>query len=195
MRVTMNAPPPRIARGTGAALRASAVLALLALGPALPAPALAAEGGPAANTPVPAGTGGAAPSTVTAQTTTSPPASGGTVAGTATAPTGTTVPTATAPAATTPATPVLPANTSSRPSGLPAHSAHPRQASSGTSTTAIVLGVVGALIVLGCVLWALSRMTSFEPRWTLSLRHSLAEAGHRMSSTWAEFTDWLRLGR
>ena len=33
-----------------------------------------------------------------------------------------------------------------------------------------------------------------EPRWWLSFQHTTAEAGYRASSTWAEFTDWARLG-
>jgi hypothetical protein len=28
----------------------------------------------------------------------------------------------------------------------------------------------------------------------LSLRHAMAEAGFRASATWAEFSDWVRLG-
>ena len=46
---------------------------------------------------------------------------------------------------------------------------------------------------LKCAL-ALARRRAYEPRWWLSLRHALAEAGFRASATWAEFTDWLRLG-
>jgi hypothetical protein len=46
-----------------------------------------------------------------------------------------------------------------------------------------------------CAAWALARVAAYEPRWTLSLRHSLAEAGHRASATWAELGDWIRLGR
>jgi len=53
---------------------------------------------------------------------------------------------------------------------------------------------VAALLALGCGLWAVSRRRVLEPRWLLSLRHSMAEAGFRASATWAEFTDWLHLG-
>ncbi|HEV3046155.1 MAG TPA: hypothetical protein VGY13_02225 [Solirubrobacteraceae bacterium] len=60
---------------------------------------------------------------------------------------------------------------------------------------AIAAAAVAALIALACLLWGLARWLAFEPRWTLSLRHSLAEAGFRLSATWAEFGDWLRLGR
>jgi hypothetical protein len=71
---------------------------------------------------------------------------------------------------------------------------HPHQATH-TSGEAIALAVIGALVVLGCLVWALSRALTFEPRWLLALRHASAEAGFRASATWAEFSDWARLGR
>jgi hypothetical protein len=67
--------------------------------------------------------------------------------------------------------------------------------STGISTAAIVAAAAAAFVALCCLLWAIARMNAFEPRWTLSLRHALAEAGFRASATWAEFTDWARLGR
>jgi len=63
------------------------------------------------------------------------------------------------------------------------------------SGEAIALAVIGALVVLACLIWGVSRLLTFEPRWLLSLRHAGAEAGFRASATWAEFSDWLRLGR
>ena len=65
----------------------------------------------------------------------------------------------------------------------------------GVSTVAIVIAAAAALLVLGCAAWALARRRALEPQWTLSLRHSIIEAGVHASATWAEFTDWLRLGR
>jgi hypothetical protein len=59
---------------------------------------------------------------------------------------------------------------------------------------AIVIAVLAALLALVCAAWAIARRRAYEPRWWLSLRHALAEAGFRASATWAEFTDWLRLG-
>jgi len=70
-----------------------------------------------------------------------------------------------------------------------------RGSSGGISDAAIALAAAGALVALFALAWALARMTGYEPRWTLSLRHSLAEAGHRTSATWAELGDWVRLGR
>jgi hypothetical protein len=72
--------------------------------------------------------------------------------------------------------------------------AHTHQATH-VSGAAIAIGAVGALVVLACLVWALARVLSFEPRWTLSMRHAIAEAGFRASATWSEFSDWARLGR
>jgi hypothetical protein len=63
------------------------------------------------------------------------------------------------------------------------------------STGAIVIAVLAALLVVGCLAWAVARRRAFEPQWTLSFRAAMAEAGFHASATWAEFTDWLRLGR
>jgi hypothetical protein len=63
------------------------------------------------------------------------------------------------------------------------------------SHEAIALAAAGALVVLACLVWALARVVALEPRWTLSARHAIAEAGFRASATWAEFSDWVRLGR
>jgi hypothetical protein len=73
--------------------------------------------------------------------------------------------------------------------------AHAHGTSKHSSTLAIVVGVLGALLLLACGAWALARRRGVEPHWWLSLRHSVAEAGYRVSGTWAEFTDWARLGR
>jgi hypothetical protein len=67
---------------------------------------------------------------------------------------------------------------------------------SGTlSTEAVVLAVIAALLLLACAAWAFARSRAYEPHWLLSLRHAMAEAGYRTSATWAEFSDWSRLGR
>ena len=65
----------------------------------------------------------------------------------------------------------------------------------GLSSTGIALVAIGVVAVLGCIAWGLSRALTLEPRWTLSLRHAMAEASFRASATWAEFADWARLGR
>jgi hypothetical protein len=65
----------------------------------------------------------------------------------------------------------------------------------GLSAGAIAIAVLAVLILLGLAAWGISRRRAFEPQWLLALRHSMAEAGTHASATWAEFTDWFRLGR
>jgi hypothetical protein len=78
----------------------------------------------------------------------------------------------------------------------PALSTHTRPTHNSTtlSTGAIVIAVAAAVLLLACLGWALARRRAFEPHWLLSLRHAMAEAGFRASATWAEFSDWVRLG-
>jgi hypothetical protein len=63
------------------------------------------------------------------------------------------------------------------------------------STGAIVAVVVAALLIVVCLAWAAARWWAYEPRWQVSLRHSIAEASWRLSGAWEEFSDWARLGR
>jgi len=63
------------------------------------------------------------------------------------------------------------------------------------STEAVVLAAIAALLLLACAAWAFARSRAYEPHWLVSMRHAMAEAGFRTSATWAEFTDWARLGR
>ena len=79
-------------------------------------------------------------------------------------------------------------------SSTPARAHTRAKPSSKLSTAAIVVAIVAALLALGCAAWGLARRRAFEPHWLLSLRHAMAEAGFRMSATWAEFADWARLG-
>ncbi len=44
-------------------------------------------------------------------------------------------------------------------------------------------------------LWILSRWRGWDPRWMRRWRHSVAESGWRISLGWAEFRDFLHLGR
>ena len=59
----------------------------------------------------------------------------------------------------------------------------------------VALIVVAALLVMLLALWAFARWWAWEPHWLARWRHATAEAGWRASAAWAEFTDWLRLGR
>jgi hypothetical protein len=63
------------------------------------------------------------------------------------------------------------------------------------STGAILVAALAALVAIGCLIWAISRRRAFEPQWLLAFRHAMAEAGLHASETWAEFTDWFRMGR
>lgn len=73
----------------------------------------------------------------------------------------------------------------------------PRHAGKGSgklSSGAILAAVIAGLIALACIVWGIFRWSAVEPRWTLPLRHALAEAAFRTAGVWAEFTDWIRLG-
>ncbi len=63
------------------------------------------------------------------------------------------------------------------------------------STGAIVVAALAALLILLCLVWGAARWRAYEARWTVSLRHSLEEAGWHLAASWQEFSDWLRLGR
>jgi hypothetical protein len=119
---------------------------------------------------------------------------------------GTTPPTTTPPVTTPPATtqtaPVAPAATAPTPTtATPA----PATAQPGSAATApherdrtplvVALVALGALVLLALLLWGLARMRGWDPGWAARVRHGWGEAGFRTTSTWSEFTDWLRLGR
>lgn len=132
-------------------------------------------------------TGGVvAPGTTTTPTTSAP----------ATAAPPVTTPTETAPAApvtTTPApTTTAPAPAAAAPAPQPAGSTD-----DGSDTTPLLIALVAAsaLLLLALLLWGWARMRGWDPTWLARRRHAWGEAGFRTTSTWAEFTDWLRLGR
>jgi len=59
----------------------------------------------------------------------------------------------------------------------------------------LLLALLGGVLLLGLLAWAAVRWWAWEPRWLVRSRHASAEAGWRASAAWAEFTDWVRLGR
>jgi len=59
----------------------------------------------------------------------------------------------------------------------------------------LAIGVLAALLALGGLVFGAARWTGWEPAWADRARHASAEAGWRASSTWAEFTDFVRFGR
>jgi len=70
-----------------------------------------------------------------------------------------------------------------------------KQDTGGASSGVVMVAIAGALCLLLLALWGAARWWAFEPPWLLRWRHATAEAGWRASNAWAEFTDWLRLGR
>ena len=70
-----------------------------------------------------------------------------------------------------------------------------RSSDAGIPAPLVALAVIGALMALAALLYALARWWAWEPRWLVRWRHAGAEAGWRASGSWAEFMDWLRLGR
>jgi hypothetical protein len=125
-------------------------------------------------------------------------AGGAGAAPTTTAPPVTTPPVTTPPVATQTA-PVVPATTTPATTAAPATTAPaPTQPASGErdrTPLVIALIAVGALVLLALLLWGVARMRGWDPGWAARMRHGWGEAGFRTTSTWSEFTDWLRLGR
>ena len=59
----------------------------------------------------------------------------------------------------------------------------------------LALAILAAILALGGLTVGLFRWRAWEPAWTGRFRHAAGEAGWRASSTWAEFTDFVRFGR
>jgi len=72
--------------------------------------------------------------------------------------------------------------------------AHPHS-SSGTPTAAVALAVIAVLLVLAAGAWGFARWLGIEPGWWQTLRRTFAEAGWHAGAAWADFADWLRVGR
>jgi hypothetical protein len=68
-------------------------------------------------------------------------------------------------------------------------------ARSDAPTPVVLLGVMGALLVLALGAWGLARRQGWESHRAAVVRHAFAEAGYRTGGLWAEFVDWLRIGR
>lgn len=115
----------------------------------------------------------------------------------------TTTPPVTTPTQTAPATTVPPTTTD--PAPLPATTPAPAAAPVEPATTVpserdrtpllVALVALGALLLLALLTWAIARARGWDPVWVARTRHAWGEAGFRTTSTWSEFTDWLRLGR
>jgi hypothetical protein len=189
-------------KGRGAAFSLGAVCALTALLPA-GAQAAGATTDKALGITIPASikvhtvTATATPTTSVPTSTTPTSATTSTSAPTGAAQPGTVAPPTITPASAatqtaSTATSAVPTTATGSTTVIVAHKQKPSAKS--LSAGALALAILGALLVLGCIVWALGRWLALEPRWTISLTHSLREAAYRASETWAEFSDWARLG-
>src|SRR3954451_23775524 len=100
-----------------------------------------------------------------------------------------------------------PAPTAAAPQPAPAPNAAPTAAderieqaaraqdASGAPPAIVALAVLGVLLLVALALWGGLRWSAWEPAWAPRWRHAAAEAGWRASLGWADFRDWLRLGR
>jgi hypothetical protein len=70
-----------------------------------------------------------------------------------------------------------------------------KSSDAGVPAPLVGLAVIGAVMLLAGLLYGLARWWAWEPRWLVRTRHAAAEAGWRASGSWAEFMDWVRLGR
>jgi len=163
----------------------------------VPAPASAQNGLDATSSVAPSNAGGtSAPAASTATpTTTYAPSNGTALPSTTPGATPGTTPGTAAPGAAASTPPVsTPATSAAQPAAPAQGRTTAKKGDRSLSTGAIVIAALAALLVLVCAAWGIARLTAFEPRWSISLRHSMAEAGFRVSATWSEFTDWVRLG-
>ncbi len=59
----------------------------------------------------------------------------------------------------------------------------------------MVLVALAALALVALAGLAAAMWWAWEPGWLPRWRHAWQELGFRASATWAEFVDWVRLGR
>jgi len=107
-------------------------------------------------------------------------------------------PTPAAPAAATPQPAPAPAPAVAAADGAiqKAAEAEPTSGRSEGMPAAVVgLGALAGFLALVALAWLIARALAWEPRWWPGVRHACQEAGWRASGTWADFTDWVRLGR
>jgi hypothetical protein len=69
------------------------------------------------------------------------------------------------------------------------------QAATDAPFPMLLLAILAGLLALALATFGVVRWFAWEPAWAVRLRHAAGEAGWRASSTFAEFTDFVRLGR
>jgi hypothetical protein len=70
-----------------------------------------------------------------------------------------------------------------------------RASDAGAPAALVLLAILGAILLTGLTAWGAARFWAWEPAWLQRTRHATAEAGWRAGASWAEFTDWVRMGR
>lgn len=98
-------------------------------------------------------------------------------------------PSAPAASAATPAPPAAPGPTQAP---LAVHNA--RASGNDAPAPVIAIAILAGLLALTGLAWSYGRWRGWDPPWLLRTQHAFSEAGYRAESTWAEFTDWLRMG-
>jgi hypothetical protein len=79
--------------------------------------------------------------------------------------------------------------------GTPGASADDDSGSGGLSWADAVALTIAALLIAVAIVLVLWQLRGWDPRWLRRWRHATAEAGWRVSLGWAEFRDFVRLGR
>ncbi len=59
----------------------------------------------------------------------------------------------------------------------------------------LLLAILAGLLAFSGLAFAVVRWFAWEPAWAVRFRHAAGEAGWRASSTFSEFSDFVRLGR
>jgi hypothetical protein len=94
--------------------------------------------------------------------------------------------------AATPAPPVAtPTVAPATPAATPTPVPTPAIVSSSSAAGLMIPGILIGLALLGAAALAFAALTGRSP----STRHAFSEAGYRVKGTWADFSDWLKLGR
>lgn len=96
------------------------------------------------------------------------------------------------------AAPAGPATTGGAPAtagGVPGAPAGDDSGSDGLTWADVGALVLAALLIAVAIVLVLWQLRGWDPRWLRRWRHATAEAGWRVSLGWAEFRDFVRLGR
>jgi hypothetical protein len=117
------------------------------------------------------------------------------VAPTATPPSPPAASAATAAAAPSAATTPVPTNSATAAPAALAVAGHASGGGGGTPAAIIALAVLAGLLAVAAGIWGLARWRGWDPPWVRYVSHAFSEAGVRTEATWAEFSDWVRLGR